>query len=244
MESLDDLVTEVVDDLYLARFGREREQSPLTYDQALRLARKWSTTRRPNCVLVIPSRAPAPRCASNSPQRLETEMEIRKRRRGILGYDDLLSRLADALAEPDAPARVRMSERWPIVMVDEFQDTDPVQWRVIDCAFSGSSTLVLIGDPKAGDLRVPRGDIVTYLKAAETAGEKQTLVKNWRSDAALVERLQTVLGVPRSATRASSCTTSNRSTTAAGSPVPRAAIPSGCAWCPGSSSGAAEPRRS
>lgn len=194
VESLDDLVTEVVDDLYLARFGREREQSPLTYDQALRLARE--VVNNPSTELRPRYPEPGTRAALciEFATAVETEMEIRKRRRGILGYDDLLSRLADALAEPDAPARVRMSERWPIVMVDEFQDTDPVQWRVIDCAFSGSSTLVLIGDPKQAIYAFRGGDIVTYLKAAETAGEKQTLVKNWRSDAALVERLQTVLG--------------------------------------------------
>ena len=59
------------------------------------------------------------------------ELEMRKRRRGILGYDDLLTRLADALEADDSPAQLRMHQRWPIVMVDEFQDTDPVQWKVI-----------------------------------------------------------------------------------------------------------------
>ena len=78
-------------------------------------------------------------------------------------------------------------------MVDEFQDTDPVQWRVIDRAFTGRSTLILIGDPKQAIYAFRGGDIVTYLKAAETAGARKTLGKNWRSDGALVNRLQTVL---------------------------------------------------
>ena len=65
-----------------------------------------------------------------------------------------------------------MSRRWPIVMVDEFQDTDPVQWKVIDRAFSGVSTLVLIGDPKQAIYAFRGGDIVTYLQAAETAGRE------------------------------------------------------------------------
>ena len=51
-------------------------------------------------------------------------------------------------------------------MVDEFQDTDPVQWQVIDRAFSGRSTLILIGDPKQAIYAFRGGDIVTYLKAA------------------------------------------------------------------------------
>ena len=86
-----------------------------------------------------------------------------------------------------------MSRRWPIVMVDEFQDTDPVQWSVIHQAFHKVSTVVLIGDPKQAIYAFRGGDIVTYLTAAETAGEKQTLGTNWRSDDTLVARLQAVL---------------------------------------------------
>src|SRR6185436_11517743 len=121
------------------------------------------------------------------------EMNTRKRRLGILGYDDLLTRLADALKADDSPAQVRMHRRWPIVMVDELQDTDPVQWQVIDRAFSGRSTVILIGDPKQAIYAFRGGDIITYLKAAETAGDKQTLGTNWRSDGALVDRLQVLL---------------------------------------------------
>ena len=98
------------------------------------------------------------------------ELDVRKRRRGVLGYDDLLTRLADALDADDSPARLRMRQRWPIVMVDEFQDTDPVQWQVIDRAFTGYSTLILIGDPKQAIYAFRGGDIITYLNAAETAG--------------------------------------------------------------------------
>ena len=68
------------------------------------------------------------------------ELERRKRLLGILGFDDLLGRLAVALEADDAPARDRMRRRWPIVMVDEFQDTDPVQWEVIERAFVGQVT--------------------------------------------------------------------------------------------------------
>ncbi|EUA92325.1 uvrD/REP helicase N-terminal domain protein [Mycobacterium ulcerans str. Harvey] len=112
---------------------------------------------------------------------------------GILGYDDLLLRLADALASEDSAARARMQQRWPVVMVDEFQDTDAVQWQVIDSAFSGRCTLILIGDPKQAIYAFRGGDIVTYLHAAQTAGDKRTLATNWRSDSALVDRLQVVL---------------------------------------------------
>ena len=86
-----------------------------------------------------------------------------------------------------------MRHRWPIVMVDEFQDTDQVQWQVIDRAFTGHSTVILIGDPKQAIYAFRGGDVVTYLEAAKTAGEQKTLLTNWRSDSALLDRLQVVL---------------------------------------------------
>ncbi|MBU3750113.1 MAG: exodeoxyribonuclease V subunit beta, partial [Mycobacterium sp.] len=193
VESLDELVVETVDDLYLARFGRDRDEPPLPYKRALKIAREVvknpSTELRP----LDPEPDSYPAACVGFAEAVRAEMEIRKRRRGVLGYDDLLSRLADALDAEGSPARARMSRRWPIVMVDEFQDTDPVQWRVIDRAFSGASTLVLIGDPKQAIYAFRGGDLHTYLAAADSAGEKQTMGTNWRSDAALIDRLQVVL---------------------------------------------------
>jgi exodeoxyribonuclease V beta subunit len=193
VEDLNEVVAEIVDDLYLAHFGRERDDPVLNYRDALRIARE--VVKNPSAELRPRDPQPGSRAAVciDFAQGVLAELETRKRRRGILGYDDLLSRLAAALAAHDSPARVRMHQRWPIVMVDEFQDTDPVQWQVIDRAFSGQSTLILIGDPKQAIYAFRGGDIVTYLRAADTAGDKRTLGTNWRSDAALVERLQAVL---------------------------------------------------
>src|SRR3546814_14522328 len=87
-----------------------------------------------------------------------------------------------------------MWSRWRIVMVDEFQDTDPVQWDVLDRAFNSYSTLVLIGDPKQAIYAFRGGDIDTYLRAAGTTEDKRTLGTNWRSDKASADTLQVVLG--------------------------------------------------
>ncbi|MFZ0832807.1 MAG: exodeoxyribonuclease V subunit beta [Mycobacterium sp.] len=194
VESLDELVTEIVDDLYLRHFGQERDDPLLAHADALRLARE--VVKNPATELRPKDAEPGSRAAVcvGFAKGVLAELEIRKRRKGILGYDDLLSRLADALDADRSPAQVRMHHRWPIVMVDEFQDTDPVQWRVIDRAFTGRSTVILIGDPKQAIYAFRGGDIVTYLTAAETAGVRMTLGKNWRSDGALVQRLQAVLG--------------------------------------------------
>ena len=124
---------------------------------------------------------------------MREEIERRKRRLGILSYDDLLSQLADALQRPDGAACQRMRGRWKIVLVDEFQDTDPVQWQVLDRAFTGHATMVLIGDPKQAIYAFRGGDVTTYLQAAETAATRQTLSVNWRSDAPLLESFQRLL---------------------------------------------------
>lgn len=197
VDDLRALVTEVVDDLYLNLFGSSADQPPISRGTALEIALK--AVGNPHTRLV------PEKYAENSPEgvRVEfaqavlAEVERRKRRLGILGYDDLLTRLAAALEDPDAPARRRMQRRWSVVMVDEFQDTDPVQWKVIDAAFNGHSTLVLIGDPKQAIYAFRGGDIATYLTAAATAGQRRTLDTNWRSDQPLVDCLQVVLGGAR-----------------------------------------------
>ncbi|ADB32995.1 exodeoxyribonuclease V, beta subunit [Kribbella flavida DSM 17836] len=197
VEDLTDLVAEVVDDLYLNLFAGSAEPPPITRATALELALK--VVGNPHTRLVPEKYAEA------SPEgvRVEfakavlAEVERRKRRLGVLGYDDLLTRLAVALEDPTAPARRRMQRRWSVVMVDEFQDTDPVQWKVIDAAFNGHSTLVLIGDPKQAIYAFRGGDIATYLTAAATAGQRRTLGTNWRSDQPLVDCLQVVLGGAR-----------------------------------------------
>ncbi|MGI8524095.1 MAG: exodeoxyribonuclease V subunit beta [Nocardioides sp.] len=191
VESLDEVVTEIVDDLYLARFGDDKDVPALTRKDALTLA--LDVVANPHVTLT-----PAEPHTDLGVARVRfahdvlAELERRKRRLGILGYDDLLTRLADALAADDAPARERMRGRWSIVMVDEFQDTDPVQWRVLQRAFDGHATVVLIGDPKQAIYAFRGGDVVTYLEAAR-GRDQRTLATNWRSDAPLVAATHAVL---------------------------------------------------
>ena len=190
VDNLDDLVVEVVDDVYLRRYGHLADDPPFKRPVALQLAR--AAVGDPQAALA-PGDADPGSAAQERYEFAETvraEIERRKRRLGILSYDDLLTRLADALEGDDSPARQRMRQRWRIVLVDEFQDTDPVQWQVLDRAFSGEATLVLIGDPKQAIYAFRGGDIFTYLEASETAATRRTLAVNWRSDEVLVDALQ------------------------------------------------------
>ncbi|HZG95790.1 MAG TPA: UvrD-helicase domain-containing protein, partial [Mycobacteriales bacterium] len=100
----------------------------------------------------------------------------------------LLTRLRDTLADPQlgAAAAARLRGRYQVVLVDEFQDTDPVQWEILRLAFHGAVTLVLIGDPKQAIYAFRGADVLAYLDAAAVAGARATLAQNWRSDAALL----------------------------------------------------------
>ncbi len=193
VEDLDDLLAEVVSDLYLRAFAYDDTDPVFSHAEAMAIAR--AVVGDPQAWL-----EPAGADATSDHGRrvafataVRTELDRRKRRLGILSYDDLLSQLAHALADPEAPARARMRQRWQIVLVDEFQDTDPVQWQVLDRAFSGHATMVLIGDPKQAIYAFRGGDVVTYLRAAGTAATQQTLDVNWRSDQPLLAAFQAVL---------------------------------------------------
>lgn len=190
VEDLSDLVTEVVDDLYLARFAETANPS-FNRELALQLARAALGDPQAETVATGPGELAQERLAFA--RDVLAEVDRRKRRRGLLSYDDLLSRLNDALQEDDSPARERMRARWRVVLVDEFQDTDPVQWSVLHRAFSGHATMVLIGDPKQAIYAFRGGDIHSYLSARDTAGTLRTLATNWRSDEPLVGSLQKFL---------------------------------------------------
>ncbi|MEZ0577248.1 UvrD-helicase domain-containing protein [Nocardioides sp. MH1] len=193
VESLDELVLEVVDDLYLADHGHRETPPVITREVALAIGRE--AVLHQNVELAPPdSSHPVAAARADFAQRVRDEVERRKQRLGVQSYDDLLARLAAALEHDDAPARARMRQRWRIVLVDEFQDTDPVQWQVLERAFHGQSTLILIGDPKQAIYGFRGGDVDTYLAASREAGTRATLGTNRRSDAALVARFNAALG--------------------------------------------------
>lgn len=191
VEDLDDLVVEVVDDLYVRRFGAQGAETPqIDRSVALDLGRR--AVADPDARLE-PAGEPTDSISAlrfRFAGAVRAEVDKRKRDRGLLGYDDLLSRLARALEPSDAAARLRMRDRWKIVLIDEFQDTDPVQWDVLRLAFAGVATLILIGDPKQAIYAFRGGDVYTYLAAARTADARATLGQNWRSDQPLVDALQ------------------------------------------------------
>ena len=153
----------------LRRGGRRR---PLRAPLPRRRAARTSTARR-RCgsrrvaidnpaAPIEPREAPAGhasrRCACGWPSAVRDELDARKRRLAVMTYDDLLTRLDETLAGPGGDVAVaRLRERYRVVLVDEFQDTDPVQWEIVRRAFGdGGAHARADRRPQAGDLRVPR----------------------------------------------------------------------------------------
>jgi exodeoxyribonuclease V beta subunit len=188
VEDVNDLLEEVVDDLYVRRFWQGSDAPLFSKKVAMSVARAVVDNSSALVVPELRDDMTVPAMRRRLADAVRKELGRRKRISGMLTYDDLLTRLRDALADPErGPAACRrLSSRYRVVLVDEFQDTDPVQWEILDRAF-GKSTLVLIGDPKQAIYAFRGADVYAYLNAAESAASHATLSTNWRSDKGLVD---------------------------------------------------------
>lgn len=195
VENLDHVVADVVADLYLRHVTSVREGEPaLSLPLATRLATEVTSDRQ---ALLLPS-LDEPQVGAEAALRLRyaaavrAEVASRTRAARVVGFDDLLVRVRDALADPvlGPVAQERLRARFEVVLVDEFQDTDPVQWEVLRLAFHGHRPLVLIGDPKQAIYAFRGADVHAYLAAATAADNRRTLDRNFRSDPAVLEGLE------------------------------------------------------
>ncbi|EIX9095155.1 exodeoxyribonuclease V subunit beta [Klebsiella pneumoniae] len=112
-----------------------------------------------------------------------------KRRRGELGFDDMLSRLDEALrGDSGETLASAIRQRFPVAMIDEFQDTDPQQYRIFRRIWrrQPETALLLIGDPKQAIYAFRGADIFTYMKARGDVAAHYTLDTNWRSSPGMV----------------------------------------------------------
>lgn len=122
------------------------------------------------------------------------ELERRKSEKGQISFDDLLRRVARALDTgrgPELTGAVR--KRYQAALVDEFQDTDDLQYAVFSRLFASPQHLLfMIGDPKQAIYGFRGADIFSYLRAARDADSHFTLVHNWRSAPGLVQAVNTL----------------------------------------------------
>lgn len=123
-----------------------------------------------------------------------------------ISYSDLLTRLEDALRGPNGTALAHALKRaFPVAMIDEFQDTDNVQYSIFKQVYlaplhdadlpadAHPAGLIMIGDPKQAIYSFRGGDIFAYAEARHDAGKQRyTLDTNWRSVPGLITACNTL----------------------------------------------------
>ena len=145
--------------------------------------------------LIVPVDALKSHATREIAKRFAAEQE----RRSEMGFDELLTRL-DAVLQGDNGPRLaqRIREKFPAALIDEFQDTDPVQYRIFDAVYDVGANrtdvaLALIGDPKQAIYAFRGADIYTYLKARRDCADRlHTLARNFRSTKAMVKAVNAV----------------------------------------------------
>jgi len=191
---LSDLIREAASDRYLRL--RQTSQVRFSFEQGLAWVRK---------ALFAPAAPVIPQGTDEAlfVESVRETVEARKRLAGRYTFDDMLLRCRNALIDPgtSAQARARLSSTYPVVLVDEFQDTDAIQWEIIHRGFVGSSAVVLIGDPKQSIYGFRGADVGAYLQAVDL-GSTATLDTNYRSSPLVVDAVGALmngaeLGDPR-----------------------------------------------
>ncbi len=134
--------------------------------------------------------------------RIRERLSARKRSLGLIDYDDMLLGVLEAFSGEDARTLLdTLRKRWKYALVDEFQDTDHVQWEIFRRLFvdgTSSHRLFVIGDPKQAIYSFRGADVHTYERAKQYLTGKQNasrlpLTKNFRSTKQLIGAVNKIL---------------------------------------------------
>ncbi|KYN87359.1 exodeoxyribonuclease V subunit beta [Vibrio cidicii] len=118
-----------------------------------------------------------------------------------LSFDDLLTQLSAAIDNDEQDLLgSRIRTLYPVAMIDEFQDTDPLQYSIFSRIYLNHPEcgLFMIGDPKQAIYGFRGADIFTYIKARNQVSAHYTLGTNWRSSAEMVQAVNQVFQRPDS----------------------------------------------
>ncbi len=120
---------------------------------------------------------------------------------GEFDHDDQIKGVVHTLEGRHGDELIRaMQSRYRFALIDEFQDTDDLQWLFFERIFvesSGRNTVYLIGDPKQAIYGFRGADVHTYLEARERVAQAGTplisLMENFRSTRALINAYNHIL---------------------------------------------------
>ncbi len=123
---------------------------------------------------------------------MKEELEKRKASKGVVSFDDLLMIVYRGIMQNELLVSC-LRERYLVGIIDEFQDTDPIQYQIFRKIFSSKDhALYLIGDPKQSIYSFRGADVFTYIKAGKEIDSKFTLKENYRSLPDLIEAVNAI----------------------------------------------------
>lgn len=129
---------------------------------------------------------------------MEHELEKRKLSKNLVAFEDLIKMVYRGLSG-QGPLLDALRNRFVAGMIDEFQDTDPIQYEIFKKIFDiKGHTLYLIGDPKQSIYSFRGADIFTYIQASKDTKSKFTLKENWRSSPSLIKSINRMFSNKRS----------------------------------------------
>ncbi|MEO8002966.1 MAG: exodeoxyribonuclease V subunit beta [Arenimonas sp.] len=136
------------------------------------------------------------RCLHIARQKLATRREALLQKMQQYGYDDMITRVLNALEGESGVALCQaLRKEYPAALVDEFQDTDSQQWKIFSHLYPENLpelALYLIGDPKQAIYGFRGGDVHAYLAAKRESPEQWNLPDNFRTRASLLGAVQTL----------------------------------------------------
>jgi exodeoxyribonuclease V beta subunit len=167
-------------------------QAVVTLEQ-WRLGTDWDTLKHQLAVTTV--------------QQLLEALAAYKRERGQQSFEDMLTRVDEAIDSVRNPKQAAailaaLQSRFRYAVVDEFQDTDPIQWHIFQRIFvteQGPQRLFVVGDPKQAIFGFRGADLYEYQEAGKVlrtkhAAKKYTLKVNWRSSPELLNALNRLFG--------------------------------------------------
>jgi len=122
-----------------------------------------------------------------------------KRRRRVIGFDDMLWNVHEALTSGRYPwLAAALRSRYPVALIDEFQDTDPLQFAIFRALYmtegAEAGPVFLVGDPKQAIYSFRNADLHTYLGARRETDREYTLAENQRSLAGVIDACNGLFG--------------------------------------------------
>jgi len=122
-------------------------------------------------------------------------LRAEKKKLKVMGFDDLIINAYKAVEEDHEKILFKaVQKKYEAILVDEFQDTDKMQFKIFSYLFEGKP-FFMIGDPKQAIYRFRGGDIYAYLFAKKESKHQYTLEKNFRSQKRLLCALNKIFNI-------------------------------------------------